>query len=125
MSDEMVVFSRMLDLMAWLLPKAEHFPRAYRGTVVQRMHDAVLDCHEALHDASHARGAARLRHLRRADAALDKLRPYLRLAHGWRWLSDGQYGHVSAMVAEVGRLIGGWIRATPDTRSAPRSDLTK
>ena len=27
MSDEMVVFSRMQDLLAWLLPKAERFPR--------------------------------------------------------------------------------------------------
>jgi hypothetical protein len=106
-TDEMVVFSRMLDLLVWLLPKAARFPRLYRNTLVQRLLDAALDAHEALHDAGHARGQARLRHLRRADAALDKLRVYLRLAHTWRWLSDGQYQHVSAMVAEVGRLIGG------------------
>ncbi len=120
MSDEMVIFSRVHDLLSWLLPKAERFPRAYRSTVVQRMQDAALDCHEALHEAANTRGSSRLRHLRRADATLDTLRVYLRLAHGWRWLSDGQYGHVSVMVAEVGRLIGGWIRVTPD-RTAPRT----
>ena len=28
----------------------------------------------------------------------------------WRWLSDGRYQHVSAQVAEIGRLLGGWIK---------------
>jgi hypothetical protein len=45
-----------------------------------------------------------------ADAHLNKMRLYLRLAHHWRWLNNGQYNHVSQMVAEVGRLLGGWIR---------------
>ena len=48
--------------------------------------------------------------LREADAALGRLRIYLRLAHRWRWLNDGQYEHVGGMVAEIGRLLDGWIR---------------
>lgn len=51
-----------------------------------------------------------LAHLQRADAHLNKLRLYLWLAHQWGWLTAGQYRHVSAMVAEVGRLLGGWVR---------------
>ncbi len=43
---------------------------------------------------------------------LNKLRLYLRLAHQWGWLNDGQYRHVSAMVAEIGRLLGGWMKKT-------------
>ena len=54
----------------------------------------------------------RLRHLRQADAHLNKVRLYLRLAHQWGWLSAGQYEHVSRMVAEIGRLLGGWIKQT-------------
>jgi hypothetical protein len=37
-------------------------------------------------------------------------RIYLRLAHYWHWLSDGQYQRVSERVAEVGRLLGGWLK---------------
>jgi hypothetical protein len=48
--------------------------------------------------------------LRRADAALNHLRLYLRLAWDWRWLNAGQYEHVSALVAEIGRLLGGWLK---------------
>ena len=110
MPEEMIVFTRCYDLLAWLLPRAEKFPRAFRFTVTQRLVDATLDLQEALFEAQSQRGAPRLSALRRADAALNTLRLYLRLAYAWRWLNAGQYEHVSAIVAEVGRLLGGWLK---------------
>jgi len=74
--------------------------------------NAALDFQEALFDALNQGGTTRQKHLRAADADLNKLRLYLRLAHQWRWLNDGQYRHVSEMVAEIGRLLGGWMKAT-------------
>ena len=82
----------------------------YRHTVTQRTMDAALDFQEALFDAHSQGGTTRQKHLRSADAHLKKLRLYLRLAHHWRWLNDGQYRHVSAMIAEIGRLLGGWMK---------------
>ncbi len=111
MTDSMVIFSRCHDLLIWLLPKSERFPRLYRNTLTQRMMDAALDLHEYLYEAHSQGGSTRQRHLRSADAALNKLRLYLRLAHHWHWLSDGQYEHVSRMVAEIGRLLGGWLKS--------------
>ena len=111
MTEEMVILTRTFDLLAWLLPKSEHFPKRYRSKVVQRMMDAALDFQEAIFDAQSQGGTSRQRHLRTADAALNKLRLYLRLAHRWHWLNDGQYRHVSSMVAEIGRLLGGWMKA--------------
>jgi hypothetical protein len=112
MPEEMIILTRTFDLLKWLLPKSDRFPKAYRRTVTQRMMDAALDFQEALFDAQSQGGTTRRKHLRAADAALDKLRIYLRLAHHWRWLNDGQYRHVSGMVAEIGRLLGGWIQAS-------------
>ena len=111
MAHEMVIFSRTFDLLHWLLPKSERFPRTYRSTVTQRLMGAALDLQEALVTAESRQGRSRVTALRNADAALGKLRIYLRLAHRWRWLSDGQYEHVGGMVAEIGRLLGGWLRA--------------
>lgn len=93
------------------MPKAERFPRVYRATVTRRLMDAALDFQEALFAAQSQGGTTRQKHLREADAALNRLRLYLRLAHRWRWLSDGQYRHVSTLVAELGRLLGGWLKA--------------
>ena len=112
MSEEMIILSRVFDLLAWLLPKAERFPRSYRTNVTQRMMDAALDLQEYLFDAQSGRGAKRNAALTEADTALSKLRLYLRLAYHWHWLNAGQYEHVSRMVAEVGRLLGGWLKQT-------------
>lgn len=94
----------------WLLPKVERFPKLYRNNVTQRMMNVLLDFQEALLEAHSYDGKIRLRHLRHADAHLNKLRVYLRLAYDLKWLSYGQYEHVSRMVAEIGRLLGGWIK---------------
>jgi hypothetical protein len=112
MAEDMIILTRTFDLLTWLLPKSERFPKPYRYTVTQRLMDATLDFQEAIFDAQSQGGTTRQKHLRTADAHLNKLRLYLRLAHHWNWLNDGQYRHVSAMVAEIGHLLGGWLKVT-------------
>lgn len=106
----MVIQNRTFDLLNWLLPKSESFPRTYRYTVIQRMMNVALDFQETLTLAQCSHGRERRKHLHTCDAKLQQLRQYLRLAHTWKWLSDGQYHHVSEQIAEIGRLLGGWIK---------------
>ena len=47
----MIILARTFDLLAWLVPKLERFPRLYRLTVTQRMIDVALDFQEALFEA--------------------------------------------------------------------------
>lgn len=108
----MVIFSQTHELLSWLLPQTERFPKSQRFVVTQRLHAALLDFQEALFDANVRTGVQRLSYLEAADGHLHKLRLYLRLAQQWGWLSAGQYEHVSRMVAGVGKLLGGWIRQT-------------
>ncbi len=110
MAENLIILTRVFNLLTWLLPKGERFPRAYRHTVTRRLLDAALDVQEGLFEAQSKRDRARLQALEGVDAALNRLRLYLRLAHRWHWLNDGQYEHVSRMVAEIGRLLGGWMR---------------
>ena len=112
MPEEMVILTRTFDLLTWLLPHCERFPKAQRYLVVQRLGNAALDFQEALFHANAQRGERRLLHLREADSCLNKLRLYLRMAYGWAWLDSGQYEHVSQMIEEIGRLLGGWIQQT-------------
>ena len=112
MSSEMVIFTRTYDLLKWLLPKSEHFPKPYRSSVTQRLMAAALDFQESLLLAQAYRDNIRLRHLKAADVHLSRVRLYLRLVFDWGWLNVGQYEHVSRMVAEIGRLLGGWMQQT-------------
>ena len=110
--EEMMIFSRTFDLLDWLLPRTNHFPRVHRHTFTRRLLDAAFDLRERLEEANYRRGRARRERLERADEALTKVRVYLRLAARWGWLSAGQYRHAAGMVTEIGRLLGGWIRQT-------------
>lgn len=111
----MVIFARTYDFLTWLIPRTMDFPRSQRFVVTKRLQDAALDFQERIIEANRMRGRARLERLRRADAALDKVRLYLRLAVRWEWLNEGQYRHISAMVKEIGNLLGGWIKQTRGT----------
>lgn len=107
-SAEMPIFTRTFDFLTWLLPATNNFPRTQRNSATKRLLDAAFDLRERLEEANIRKDAARQERLERADEALSRIRLYLRLAAKWKWLSDGQYQHVSAMVAEIGRLLGGW-----------------
>lgn len=113
MAEEMVIFTRTYDFISWLLPLAEKFPRCQRFVVTQRLQDAALNFQEAIIEANVLRGSLRVDKLCFADAELRKVRLYLRLCERWKWMSGGQYRHVSAMVAEIGRLLGGWKKSSP------------
>ena len=112
MPEEMVIFTRIYDLINWLIPRSLSFPRSQRFVVTRRLQDAALDFQERIIEANRQSGRVRLDRLRQADADLDKVRLYLRLALRWEWLTEGQYRHVSEMVREIGTLLGGWIKQT-------------
>lgn len=111
----MVIFTRTYDFLSWLIPHTLNFPRSQRFVTTKRLQDAALDFQERIIDANRLRGRARLDQLQRADAALDKVRLYLRLAQRWQWLNDGQYQHASRLVKELGELLGGWLKQTSGT----------
>jgi len=110
MAEEMIVFTRTYDFISWLLPLAEKFPRSQRFVITQRLQNAALNFQESIIEANSLRGSLRAEKLRLADAELRKVRLYLRLCEKWRWINTGQYRHVSEMVAEIGKLLGGWLK---------------
>jgi four helix bundle protein len=108
--DATPLFTKTFDFITWLMPATNHFPRSQRFIVTQRLLDAALTFQELILEANNARMPERMEKLKRADAALDKVRVYLRLAAKWEWLKPGQYQHAAGMVTEIGRLLGGWQR---------------
>lgn len=110
MQDTMHIQVKTFELLDWLLPKTERFPRAHRHTLTARIMHTALDFHEALTLAQTASRRHRAGHLRRCDALLQQLRIYFRLIHRWQWLSNGQYLHVSTLIEEIGRMLGGWLK---------------
>jgi hypothetical protein len=73
----MPIFVRTYDMLTWLLPASERFPRAHRHDFTHRLLGSAFDLRELLEEANVRKGPARLERLDRADEALAKLRVYL------------------------------------------------
>ncbi len=120
MPDPTPIFPKTYELLTWLIPHTLNFPRSQRFVVTKRLQDALLDFQEHIIEANRVWGAARVTRLRQADADLDKVRLYLRLAERWGWLDAGQYRHVSLLVQEIGCMLGGWIKQPHGAPAAAR-----
>ncbi len=109
---DMPLFAKTYAFLKWLIPLTNHFPKAHRHTVTNRLVNAALDFLECLLEANNLRAHERLAQLTTADVRLNKVRHYWRLVADWRWISPGQYEHGGRMVMELGRLLGGWRKVT-------------
>lgn len=107
------IFTKSYDLMNWLVPRTLAFPKSQRGVLARQLQQQVFCLNDLLVDAAMSKEP--LAPLRTADAALAKLRTYLRLSKDLSLLTINQYEHASRLVAETGRLLGGWRKSLEKT----------
>ncbi len=112
MTDQSPIFVRTEAFLVWTLEHTRKFPRHERFRLAQRISDALFAFHECLIIAAQRVDARP--HLQQADIELDKLRAYLRLALELRYTSRDQFAYAAQHTAEIGRLLGGWLRTLPD-----------
>lgn len=106
------IFSKTYDLLAWLIPATTKFPREHRFGLARHVQEAALQFQEQLIEAAVGSRPKQKDALLEADVSLTKLRFYLRLCQDLQLMTPRQYQHVSGMVVEVGRLLGGWQKKT-------------
>lgn len=100
------IFVRTYDLLQWLLPHTNGWPRQYRFTLTHELVRSALRFQERLLEAALTNETAR--RLAQAEVELAKVRLYLRLGYDLKLLAPGQYAHVSELLGHVGRLLGAW-----------------
>ena len=109
MTNESPIFTRVHDLLLWLLPATRKFPRDQRFTLAEPLRTCAYALQEELTAAALDTAQTR-EHLVAADIALNLLRKRLLLCYELQLLSAGQYRHVSELTKEVGALLGAWRR---------------
>jgi hypothetical protein len=108
------IFVKTYDLLLWLIPRTTTFPREQRFVLARHVQDVALRFQEYLIEAGTLPKKDRqgkVAYLNKADVELTKLRFHLRLCRDLKLLDPGQHRHVSQMVDEIGRLLGGWFKA--------------
>ena len=97
------------ELLVWLIPLLDHFPRARRFTLGERLESGLLAVLEDLVDAAYSANKAHV--LSRANRRLEVLRHLWRLALELRVIPLKRYEHGIKMMDDLGRQIGGWLKS--------------
>ena len=111
---ESPLYVRTYDLLLWLIPQSQKFPREYRFTVSEHIQELLIAFQDNLISAGKKKGEARKKSLQDADIQLEQLRFWIRFARDKELLKLRQYEHVIKMVNEVGRLLGAWLKKLPN-----------
>ena len=105
------IFSKTYDFVAWLIPLTVKFPRQQRFVMAAALQREALRFQGLLIEAAHQRQPGE--RLVDADAELDKLRTHVRLCLDLELIGPRQYEHAARLLAEIGKLLGGWKRSLP------------
>lgn len=94
------------ELLAWMIPKLDQFPRNRRFTLGERIETGLLIVLENLIVATYQK--SQIEPLKTANLQLDIVRHLWRLSHGLQAISHQTYGNGSERLTELGCQIGGW-----------------
>lgn len=105
------------ELLLWLIPQLDKFPRSRRFTLGERIEAGLLAVLELLVEAAYTRNKESP--LRRANLRLEVVRHVWRLAHELKVIATRQYEHGAKLIDELGRQIGGWLRSQAPAQPNP------
>jgi hypothetical protein len=111
MPNEAPIFTAAHDLLDWLTPHLESWPRPQRFLLARQVMDSATQFYRLLLRARKVEGAERARTLLEADVELETLKALLRLGEERHYMSTRQYAHVSAIVVKIGQQLGGWRKS--------------
>ncbi|MDQ3007859.1 MAG: diversity-generating retroelement protein Avd [Chloroflexota bacterium] len=108
------IFTRTSDFLIWLLEHTEKFPKSERFRMGRKLEDCAFGFYELLIVATRS---TKKKHqvLVQADVELEKLRLYIRLSQRRKLTSLPQYQFAANSLVEIGKLLGGWLNAIPDS----------
>jgi hypothetical protein len=104
------IVEKHYQLILWLLPKLANYPKDQRFLLADRTERILLDILEMFIEAVYSKARGPL--LREVNLKLDALRFMMRLAFDMKYVSVAQYDHFSQRTLEIGRMTGGWLKAS-------------
>ena len=107
---ELIIYQKTYDLMLYLFPIVDRFPKHEKFVLCTQIKNCVLDITRKIIRAN--------KHLNKRpflydiDIAIEELRLLIRFSHERRYLSGKSYAETSKRLNEIGRLLGGWIKSS-------------
>jgi len=106
MKEDFPIFVRWSDATDWILDTVEKFPKSVRFTISGRIGNMTLDVMEGIIEAIYTKDRSHI--LERLNLRIEKLRVMFRISYRRKYISRSQYEHVSEILDETGKMLGGW-----------------
>lgn len=107
------IFQKIYDPYKLLHSYQSRIPKSARYTIWQKCENTTLALLESLIETGHRKGADRAESLYIISNKLDLLKVLIRLSKETRTIDDRQYLEIQAIIQEIGKMIGGWIKSVP------------
>ena len=106
MKEDYPIFVKWLAATDWILDIVEKYPKAVRFTMTTRISNLTLDVMEGIIEAIYTKQRSDI--LGKLNLYIEKLRILFRISFTRRYISQSPYAHVSTLLDETGRMVGGW-----------------
>jgi len=107
---DLTIYQKIYDLTLWFFPNLNKLPRSERVILGAEIKGSLLRLLRKVIESHNSKD--KLPILYQASAELDILRALVRITVDLKYLSIKQYEFASKNIAEIGRMIGGWIVAS-------------
>lgn len=109
------IFARLYEFYSLLSQYLVSFPKIRRYTLGQKIDTLTLDIFELLFAVSYSEN--KVATFKKISIKLDLLKILIRLAKDNQSLTNKQYLSLQSLLQEIGKMLGGWIRASKNTLS--------
>lgn len=108
---DLLIYTKMVDFLAWLFPILNTFPKNQRLTLCQQISSSALTCLRLIVSARNARVPRRkVSLLFELNVELEILRKLLTVAHSVGFLNAKRTENGMKQLLEMGKMCGGWIK---------------
>ena len=113
MKDELPIIQKTFDMLLWLIPKIDQFPRKQKYLLGERIERTALDFMASLQKAKYY-GSKKKGKLLEAHVIFEQFKTLVRLAVGLQLLPVQKYEYLSQFIVEIGKMLGGWMKNTDE-----------
>ena len=108
MFQDLAIFEKTYELILWIYPTVNKFPKSQRFVLGQQIENTVLEILKGIIEANQERN--KVPYLKQISVNLDKLRILIRLSKDLKFISIRQYQFADEKINEIGKMLGGWIK---------------
>jgi four helix bundle protein len=106
---ELLIYDKSYNFAKWFFPVIERFPKHEKFALGSAMKNCIIKIQGLIIRANKTQ--YKLKILHEIDVRIEEMKFYIRFSHDRKYLSKKGYEYSSKLLAEIGRLLGGWIKS--------------